>query len=198
METCYKVLLLLVLPAAVQSQDFDYSTNYGTITITGLGSSSGAAIIPSTITGLPVTDIGVQAFLLCSRLTSVTIPDSVTNIWTQAFQQCTSLTNVTMGTNIATIGYAAFCDCMNLASITIPDSVTSINGEARDRFIHDIENDSFHEAWAWTVVLGDEAWALDRGSPWRTVTLRSGEQENSDSGSQTIRSAALRPSNGAG
>jgi hypothetical protein len=54
-------------------------------------------------------------------------------------------------------------------TVVLPDD------EARDRFIYDIENDSFYEAWAWTVVLGDEAWALDEGNPWRTVTLKSVE-----------------------
>lgn len=43
---------------------------------------------------------------------------------------------------------------------------------ARDTFIRDMENDSFHGAWAWTTVIGDEAWALDQANPWRTVTLK--------------------------
>jgi hypothetical protein len=71
-------------------------------------------------------------------------------------------------------------------TVVLPDD------EARDRFVHDAENDSFHDAWAWTVVLGDVAWALDRGNPWRTVTLRSGELEDSDNGSQPIRSKRSR------
>jgi hypothetical protein len=64
--------------------------------------------------------------------------------------------------------------------VVLPDD------EARDRFIHDIENDSFHEAWVWTVVLGDDAWALDQGNPWRTVTLKSVEQDGSTDRSQRI------------
>ena len=56
-------------------------------------------------------------------------------------------------------------------TVVLPDD------EARDRFIRDIENNLFHEAWAWTVVLGDDAWALERGNPWRTVVLKSVEQD---------------------
>ena len=71
------------------------------------------------------------------------------------------------------------------------------NDEARDRFIHDVENDSSHEAEAWTVVLGDEAWALDRGNPWRTVALRSSEPDTAASGSHPVRSGRSRASSGA-
>jgi hypothetical protein len=55
-------------------------------------------------------------------------------------------------------------------TVVLPDD------EARDRFIHDVENDSFYDACAWTEVLGDDAWALDQGNPWRTVTLKNVEQ----------------------
>ena len=48
------MLMLLALPAPVQAQ-FNYTTNNGTITITGYTGSGGAVTIPSTINGLPVT-----------------------------------------------------------------------------------------------------------------------------------------------
>lgn len=51
-------------------------------------------------------------------------------------------------------------------TVVLPDD------KARDRFIHDIEDDAFHDAWPWTLVLGDDAWALDRANPWKTVTLK--------------------------
>ena len=57
-----------------------YTTNNGTITITGYTGPGGAVTIPSTINGLPVTSIGNYAFSNCTSLTSVTIPDSVTSI----------------------------------------------------------------------------------------------------------------------
>jgi hypothetical protein len=88
-------LLLLTLPAAVQAQ-YTYTTNNGTITITGYTGSGGAVDIPGTITGLPVTSIGYEAFRNCTSLTNVTIPNSVTSIGYGAFVWCTSLTNVTI------------------------------------------------------------------------------------------------------
>ena len=96
-------VLLLALPAAVQAQ-FTYTTNKGTITITGYTGPGGGVTIPSTITGLPVTDIGSYAF------------------------EYSSLTSVTMGTNLLRIGEAAFYGCASLGSVTIPNSVMPLLG----------------------------------------------------------------------
>ena len=123
--------LLLALPAAVQAQ-FNYTTNNGSITITGYTGPGGAVTIPDTINALPVTAIGGHlntsgvwegAFYQCTNLTSVTIPDSVTYIGNAAFQFC-GLTSVTIGDNVTNIGEAAFANCDSLTSVTIPDSVT--------------------------------------------------------------------------
>ncbi|MHB8524144.1 MAG: hypothetical protein ACYDH9_25770 [Limisphaerales bacterium] len=67
-------------------------------------------------------------------------------------------------------------------------TVVLSDDEARDKFVHDIEHDAFCDAWAYTVLLGDLAWAYDRGNPWRTVTLKSVEQICPANGSQPFRS----------
>jgi hypothetical protein len=74
------VLFLLALPPAVQAGDYTYTTNSGTIAITGNSGPGGAVIIPSTIDGLPVTSIGVNAFRYCRSLAGVTIGTNVTTI----------------------------------------------------------------------------------------------------------------------
>src|SRR5687767_8739555 len=68
--------LLLTLPAVVQAQ-FSYTTNNGTITITGYTGPGGAVVIPATINGRPVTRIGDQAFYYETSVTGITIPNSV-------------------------------------------------------------------------------------------------------------------------
>ena len=87
-------------------------------------------IIPSTYNGKSVTFIENNAFMCCSNLFSVTIPNSVTYIGHQAFYMCSNITNITIPDSIVTINDYAFSWCHGLTSIVIPDSVEFIYGEA--------------------------------------------------------------------
>jgi hypothetical protein len=119
------VALLLASPLVAQAQ-FTYTTNNGAITLTGYTGPGGVVAIPSTTNGLPVTGIGDWAFLSCSNVTSVTIPNSVTNMGTGAFWGCTSLGQATLGNGLTNIDDFAFADCFSLTGVTLPGSLTSI------------------------------------------------------------------------
>ena len=79
-------------------------------------------------TGL--TSIGDETFNRCSKLTSITIPNSVTSIGDYAFNGCCDLASIIIPNNVKRIGYQAFSGCFGLISITIPNSVTSIGTSA--------------------------------------------------------------------
>ena len=80
------------------------------------------ANIPETVTyqgtTYNVTYIGFGAFMNCSSLTSVTIPNSVTSIGVGVFYNCSSLTSVTFGESLAEIGESAFATSSFLQNIT--------------------------------------------------------------------------------
>lgn len=124
--------------------------------------AEGGLDIPSFYNSLPVTSIGRRAFLYCSNLTSITIPDSVTLIDSYAFTLCqslssiiipdgvtiinretfagcTSLTSVSLPTTLNAIRYGAFLDCPNLPTIEIPDSVTEYETAATNATIEYID-----------------------------------------------------------
>jgi hypothetical protein len=86
--------------------------------------------IPAYIDGIPVTEIGANAFANNTKITSVHIPNSVKVIGIGAFQNCPSLTSVSIPSSVTEIGYYAFLKCTNLSAITIPSSVKSIGYSA--------------------------------------------------------------------
>lgn len=77
-----------------------------------------------------ITTIGSAAFGNCSRLSTITIPNSVTSIGDGAFEYCSELTSITLSDSLTAINTWAFYGCTGLASITIPNSVTLIDYDA--------------------------------------------------------------------
>ena len=115
-------------------------------------SLTGTIEIPEYIDGLPVVEIGSDAFGSC-RFSNIVIPSSVKKIDNYAFYGCTSLETiefpdsvvefgksvftkcetlrvVKMPKDITTIPDASFCDCWNLEELVLPDSYTSIGAHA--------------------------------------------------------------------
>ena len=74
--------------------------------------------------------ISDEAFLNCTGLTSITIPNNVTYIGSSAFAGCTSLTSIAIPNSVTVIQDCAFKNCTSLTSITIPNSVTIIQENA--------------------------------------------------------------------
>ena len=74
--------------------------------------------------------IGSSAFLGCSELTSLTLPDGITSIGSSAFLGCSGLTSLTLPAGIKWIGSSAFNGCSGLTSLTLPDGIVFIDSRA--------------------------------------------------------------------
>ena len=66
-----------------------------------------------------IHSINVRAFVNCTEMTSIHIPDSVQKIWHCAFDNCSSLTEVIIPHSVIYIGQGAFIRCSRLTSIVI-------------------------------------------------------------------------------
>ncbi len=109
-----------------------------------------------------VTTIGQNAFMRCTNMPGITLPQSVTSIGKSAFQSsgltsivipenvvsweknvflnCTDLKSVRIPSGITSIEESVFCGCPSLETLEIPENVTEIG---RDAFqgcssLHDI------------------------------------------------------------
>lgn len=77
--------------------------------------SGGDVVIP-----VGVTSIGDHAFHKWhSRVTSITIPDSVTDVGISAFADCVSLQSVTVKSSKITFGLTVFQYCMELKTVVL-------------------------------------------------------------------------------
>lgn len=76
-----------------------------------------------------VTSLGDWAVSGCSKLTSITIPNTVTSVGTSVLMDCSALKNVTIGSGLKTIGNFMFIRCKALEEIVIPNTVTSMGYE---------------------------------------------------------------------
>lgn len=79
----------------------------------------------SKTTGLKkITD---HAFMYCTNLMSINLPDCICSVKINAFEFCTSLTNIKIPKSVKYIDYGAFDSCINLINIELPEGgITSI------------------------------------------------------------------------
>lgn len=86
-----------------------------------------------------VTKIGYHAFVHCTSLTSVTIPDSVTTIENYAFLECTLLTNVNIPNTVMSVGDNSFVNCTSLPIINNVRYADTILVSVTDRTLNTYE-----------------------------------------------------------
>lgn len=88
---------------------------------------SGNVVIPATVNhngaDLKVREIGDDAFITCSGVTSISIPEGVIIIGQQAFSHCSGLKSIVLPSTVYSIGDYAFEYCSALTTIEIPAAV---------------------------------------------------------------------------
>ena len=94
---------------------FLYVEKNGEITITGLkeGVSDTSIVIPETIDGMPVVEIGPKAFEF-STITDIKIGKNIKKIGEKAFYMCEKLQSVTWHCQCDVIPVDCFSGCSNL------------------------------------------------------------------------------------
>lgn len=112
-----------------KEEEFLYEEVDGNIVITGYEGEANVIMIPETLGGKTVVEIGENAFAGNNNIVEVTIPDSITVIENGAFDACGSMTTVHFGNNLEVIGAAAFYQTC-LEEVNMPDTVSVIGADA--------------------------------------------------------------------
>lgn len=135
-------------PASTSVYTYEVLTD-GTIRITSCQTSDVDLVIPDTIDGYTVTEIGtsafanqtsiqtvkfpanlkqigVKAFENCTGLLEVTLPDTITGIGRLCFSGCAALKKAVLNKGRINIMYGMFANCTSLTEVVIPDTVENI------------------------------------------------------------------------
>lgn len=91
---------------------------------------TGAVKVPEKLGGVAVGRIGENAFVCCSNLVAVVIPDGVESIGTAAFYACKALKSITIPSSVKSVGFKAFVSCWNLKTVVFMPGVESIGTQA--------------------------------------------------------------------
>ena len=133
-RTLSAILLATSLSSTIHAAtfgSFTYTDKGGTITIDDFNRmTKGDIVVPATINGKPVTEIGPFAFSVCQRITSITLPDSVTKIGNSAFSICSKLQSVNIPSGVTAIEDQTFYSCRSLEQLSLPAGITRIGASA--------------------------------------------------------------------
>lgn len=105
----------------------------GVVTISGSGSTSSTPwlsdyrySITTVIVEEGITHLYQGSFSGCTKVTSVSLPDTLQAIESSCFSSCYKLESITLPQGLLSIGDNAFSSCISLKEITIPASVETI------------------------------------------------------------------------
>lgn len=117
-----------IITHPVEGGNLHFNKNTGTINRCDKTVTS--AVVPDTIQGIPVVGIDGSAFLDCSLLKSVSLPDGIPELKSHVFYSCSALESIVIPQSVTKIGECAFSYCESLKTITVPGNVTRIDDMA--------------------------------------------------------------------
>ena len=112
-ENCYKLSSVVLPDSVTEIGDLAFNNCSGLVSA-NLGN------------GIEDDGLGYGIFYGCTKLETVTIPNSITTIQKYMFYGCSKLSVFPVGNSITTIEDYAFRRCSSLLNVVIPDSVTSL------------------------------------------------------------------------
>lgn len=108
------------------SGDFEYTVKNNEITITKYTGSEAQVVIPDSIDGYKVAQIGDYAFSQNEKINKVTVPQTVYRIGSSVFAESPNLESVQLSDSVENIGSMAFEECINLREVKLPKSLYTI------------------------------------------------------------------------
>ena len=124
------VLAAFALARPAPAYEIEWSYTWSSAEITRVTGAEGTFNAPETLSGVPVTSIGKNAFNGNTKLTRVNLPATVTRIGDAAFSGCSALRSMELPAGVTSIGAYAFDYCKSMTSLVLPASVTSIGSQA--------------------------------------------------------------------
>ena len=93
-------------------------TAEGNARILGYAGEEREIVLPETAEGLPVTEVGAEAFAGCGTLEKIRFPKGLKKIGSFAFGNCESLREAVLPESLTTLENGAFCGCTSLERVT--------------------------------------------------------------------------------
>lgn len=124
------VVIVVLMLKSFFKPTYELSENGQYYIVTDVGDKQKELEIEAEYEGLPVKEIGEEAFKDATALEKVVIPEGVEKIGKNAFENCSALKEVAFPSTITVITANAFKNCDALEEIVIPDTVTKIESNA--------------------------------------------------------------------
>lgn len=124
------VVIVVLMLQRLFKPTYELSENGQYYIVTDVGDKQKEFEIEAEYEGLPVKEIGEEAFKDATALEKVVIPEGVEKIGQSAFENCSALKEVVFSSTVKELSGYSFQNCDALESITFPESLTVIAGSA--------------------------------------------------------------------